>query len=76
MTTPQLSSVYQSSYQMGATAAQLALDRVANRSGPVRRVILKTELKVRGSVAPPLKELPPLKSSVRKAKAGQISSGI
>jgi LacI family transcriptional regulator, galactose operon repressor len=74
MTTPQLSSVYQSSYQMGAAAAQLALDRVANSSGPVRHIILKTELKVRGSVAPPPRLLSPLKNSARKLKPVQISA--
>ena len=52
-TTPQLSSVYQSPYQLGATAAQLALDRVANRENPGRHIVLKTELRVRESVAPP-----------------------
>jgi LacI family transcriptional regulator len=61
MTTPQLSSVYQSSYQMGAAAAQIALDRVAHGTGPVKRIVLKTELKVRGSVAPP----PRLNSTAR-----------
>lgn len=52
-TTPQLSSVYQSSYQLGAEAAQLALSRVADKNSPVRNIILKTELKIRESVAPP-----------------------
>lgn len=52
-TTPQLSSVYQSGYQLGAAAAQLALDRVADKTHPVRHLVLKTELKIRESVAPP-----------------------
>ncbi|MGH9615261.1 MAG: LacI family DNA-binding transcriptional regulator [Acidobacteriaceae bacterium] len=56
MTTPQLSSVYQSSYQLGAAAAQLALDRVAQKDIPIRRIVLKTELKIRESVAPPPKK--------------------
>src|SRR3954469_8448340 len=47
MTTPQLTSVYQSPYQLGAAAAQLALDRVAEKTSPVRRILLKTELKIR-----------------------------
>lgn len=55
MTTPQLTSVYQSPYQLGAAAAQLALDRVAEKTSPVRRILLKTELKIRESVAPPPK---------------------
>ena len=53
MTTPQLASVYQSPYQLGATAAQLALDRVKDKNSPVRKVLLKTELRIRESVAPP-----------------------
>ncbi len=53
MTTPQLASVYQSPYQLGATAAQLALDRVTDKNSPARKIVLKTELRIRESVAPP-----------------------
>ncbi|MCL2659216.1 MAG: LacI family transcriptional regulator [Acidobacteriaceae bacterium] len=53
VTTPQLSSVYQSPYQVGAEAVQLALDRLKRPKGPMRRVVLKTELRIRESVAPP-----------------------
>jgi len=53
MTTPQLASVYQSPYQLGATAVQLALDRVRERNSPARKILLKTELRIRESVAPP-----------------------
>jgi LacI family transcriptional regulator len=52
-TTPQLSSVYQSPYQLGAAAAHLALDRVQGKSGPGRHLVLPTELRIRESVAPP-----------------------
>lgn len=52
-TTPQLSSVYQSPYQLGAEAAQMALDRVQDKTIPVRHIVLKTELKIRESVAAP-----------------------
>ncbi|MGC2636912.1 MAG: LacI family DNA-binding transcriptional regulator [Acidobacteriaceae bacterium] len=52
-TTPQLSSVYQSPYQLGAEAAQLALDRVAQKNSPVKHIVLRTELRIRESVAPP-----------------------
>ena len=55
MTTPQLSSIYQSPYQLGATAAQLALDRVTEKNSPVRKIVLKTELRIRESVGPPPK---------------------
>jgi LacI family transcriptional regulator len=53
MTTPQLASVYQSPYQLGATAVQLALDRVKDKNIPVRKIVMKTELRIRESVAPP-----------------------
>jgi LacI family transcriptional regulator len=53
VTTPQLSSVYQSPYQLGATAAQLVLDRVADGNRAFQHIVLKTELKIRESVAPP-----------------------
>jgi len=55
MTTPQLTSVYQSPYQLGAAAVQLALDRLAQKTSPARRIVLKTELRIRESVAPPPK---------------------
>ena len=66
-TTPQLSSVYQSSYQLGAEAAQLALDRVEKKTSPVRHIVLKTELRIRDSVAPPppAAAIPMIKSKAR-----------
>lgn len=55
-TTPQITSVYQSSYEMGAEAAKLMLDRLENGSkGAPKKVVLETELRVRGSVAAPPK---------------------
>jgi DNA-binding LacI/PurR family transcriptional regulator len=53
MTNPSLSSVRQSGYQLGATAAGILLARVAGESGPTRHEVLKTELRIRDSVAPP-----------------------
>ena len=53
ITNPPLASVHQPGYQMGATAARLLLDRVSGKSSAVKHVVLQTELKVRGSVAPP-----------------------
>jgi LacI family transcriptional regulator len=72
-TTPQLSSVYQSPYQLGAEAAQLALDRVAQKNSPVKHIVLRTELRIRESVAPPANAQPaaPL-ISVRKSR-GAVS---
>ncbi len=52
-TSPQLTSVYQSAYEMGAEAANLVLERLTNKHGATRKVVLKTELKVRDSVGPP-----------------------
>jgi LacI family transcriptional regulator len=67
ITTPQLSSVYQSPYQLGATAAQLVLDRVADNTCPTRQIVLKTELKIRESVAPPPQaDKPPSKTAMKK----------
>ena len=67
-TTPQLSSVYQSSYQMGAEAANLVLERLANPGGAARRVVLKTELRIRDSVGTPPK-------STKKARSVGGSAG-
>lgn len=51
MITPSLTSIYQSPYQLGATAARMVLDRVASREQPVRHMVLATELQIRESVA-------------------------
>jgi LacI family transcriptional regulator len=51
-TKPQITSVYQSSYQMGAEAANLVLERLANKHGAPRKIVLKTELRIRDSVGP------------------------
>jgi LacI family transcriptional regulator len=65
-----LASVYQSPYQLGATAAQLALDRVKERDSPVRKIVLKTELRIRESVAPPPKTGAPAgRSLVKRSNA-------
>ena len=62
-TTPQITSVYQSSYQMGAEAANLVLERLQNRDGPARKIVLKTELRIRDSVGPA-----PKKAAARSRK--------
>src|ERR1700677_1006234 len=56
MTNPALSSVSQSGYQLGTTAARILLDRIQGDTGPAKHVILKTSLKLRQSVAPPPNE--------------------
>jgi DNA-binding LacI/PurR family transcriptional regulator len=70
ITSPQLTSVYQSPYQLGAAAVQLAIDRLAQPTTPVRRIVLKTELKIRESVAPPPKisELQAVRTVARKSR--------
>lgn len=52
-TTPQISSVYQSPYQMGAAGANLVLERLKDQLAPARKIVLKTELRIRDSVSPP-----------------------
>ncbi len=54
MTNPPLSSVSQPGYQLGTTAAQILLDRVAGDKGPAKHCVLETALQLRESVAPPL----------------------
>lgn len=70
MTSPQLSSVYQSPYQLGAAAAELALDRVEQKNSPVRHIVLKTELRIRDSVAPP----PKSEKNAQKVAAPKLRS--
>jgi LacI family transcriptional regulator len=53
MTSPPLTSVSQSGYQMGTSAARILIDRVLGDDGPARHLVLETVLKVRGSVSFP-----------------------
>ncbi len=53
ITNPPIFSVYQPGYELGATAMRLLLQRIANWDAPPRQVVLKTELRIRESVAPP-----------------------
>ncbi|HEX4020379.1 MAG TPA: LacI family DNA-binding transcriptional regulator [Acidobacteriaceae bacterium] len=50
---PPLATIHQPGYQLGATAVQMLLDQVKGREGPAQHCVLKTELRVRESVAPP-----------------------
>jgi LacI family transcriptional regulator len=52
-TNPSLSSVSQSGYQLGTSAARLLLDRLQGDQGPAKHLILETSLKLRYSVAAP-----------------------
>lgn len=53
LTNPPLSSVSQSGYQLGTTAARVLLDRKAGDTSPAKHIILETSLTLRSSVAPP-----------------------
>ena len=57
--TPTLTSVEQSGYALGATAAQVIMDRIRKKSGPRMEHILPTTLKLRASVGRPGLEGPP-----------------
>lgn len=52
-TNPSLSSVSQSGYQLGTTAARILLDRLEGDKGPAKHLVLQTSLKLRHSVAAP-----------------------
>src|SRR6267154_4149023 len=52
-TNPSLSSVSQSGYQLGTTAARLLLDRREGDTSPAKHIVLETQLNLRHSVAPP-----------------------
>jgi len=54
-TNPSLSSVSQSGYQLGTTAARLLLDRREGDISPAKHIVLETLLHLRNSVAPPPK---------------------
>lgn len=54
-TNPALSSVSQSGYRLGATAARILIDRITGDSSPAKHIVLETSLTIRNSVAPPPK---------------------
>jgi DNA-binding LacI/PurR family transcriptional regulator len=66
-TNPSLSSVSQSGYQLGTTAARLLLDRREGDVSPARHIVLETLLNLRHSVAPPPDE-PQDNSSTKKRR--------
>jgi DNA-binding LacI/PurR family transcriptional regulator len=72
MTNPALSSVSQPGYQLGMTAAQILLDRVAGDEGPPKHCVLQTELTLRESVAPPRRDTSP--ATKRRAKTQKPNS--
>ena len=52
-TNPSLSSVSQSGYQLGTTAARILLDRLEGDKSPAKQLVLQTSLRLRHSVAAP-----------------------
>jgi DNA-binding LacI/PurR family transcriptional regulator len=52
-TNPSLSSVSQSGYQLGTTAARILLDRLEGDKSPAKHIVLQTSLRLRHSVAAP-----------------------
>src|SRR6202023_431385 len=64
-TNPSLSSVSQSGYQLGTTAARLLLDRREGDTSPAKHIVLETLLNLRHSVAPPPQTLQESSSTVR-----------
>ncbi len=50
-TNPALSSVSQSGYQLGATAANILVERIKGNSDPPKHVVLETSLTIRSSAA-------------------------
>jgi DNA-binding LacI/PurR family transcriptional regulator len=52
-TNPALSSVSQSGYQLGSTAARILLERIQGYTGPAKHIVLETSLKLRDSIARP-----------------------
>jgi LacI family transcriptional regulator len=71
LTSPSLSSVSQSGYQLGATAARILLDRMAGDDGPPKQLVLETQLKIRESVAAPATE----NRDERKGSRGKAGRG-
>ena len=72
-TAPALTTVHQSGYQLGATAARLLLERIEGSKQRTKKLVLPTELKIRHSACPP-----PLTTSAtqRRQKLDQaISAG-
>jgi LacI family transcriptional regulator len=70
-TNPALSSVSQSGYQLGMTAARILLERIGGDAGPARHVVIETSLKVRDSVAIPARPIAARRARSLAGKARQ-----
>jgi LacI family transcriptional regulator len=67
-TAPALTTVHQSGYQLGTTAARLLLERIGGLKQPPKKVVLPTELKIRNSVAC-IADAPGLSKSKQRTQA-------
>ncbi|GAC1416591.1 MAG: LacI family DNA-binding transcriptional regulator [Acidobacteriaceae bacterium] len=73
-TNPSLSSVSQSGYQLGTTAARLLLDRREGDTTPAKHIVLETLLHLRDSVAPPQNAMQENSSAkTRRAKKQKLT---
>ena len=70
-TNPALSSVSQSGYQLGSTAAGILLERIQGYTGPAKHVVLETSLKLRDSIAPPAPSIPARRSTAGNNRAAR-----
>ena len=67
-TNPALSSVSQSGYQLGTTAARILLDRIEGDTSPAKHIVLETSLKIRDSVAVPVASETAAKPATKHAR--------
>jgi DNA-binding LacI/PurR family transcriptional regulator len=74
-THPPLSSVSQSGYQLGTTAAHILIERLHGDKSPAKHVVLPTALSLRGSVsAPPTEGKGKAAHGMDKGAAPQVES--
>lgn len=67
-TNPSLSSVSQSGYQLGTTAARILIDRIQGDTSPSKHVVLETALNLRDSISMPPRSSAGSRSPVPKRK--------
>ncbi len=67
-THPPLSSVSQSGYQLGTTAAHILIERLHGDQSPAKHIVLPTTLSLRGSVS-----APPVDGQTRRAQGNAVA---
>ncbi len=68
-TNPALSSVSQSGYQLGMTAARILLERIGGDSAKAKHVVIETSLKIRDSVSVPASLISAKRARSKKSKS-------